>query len=178
MFLELGSGKGQFITGLSVQNPAFNYMGFEVQQQVIYYAAKKVREMELTNTRLINDDVNILEEFLGTQEADGLYINFCDPWPKNRHAHRRLTHRGFLEKYKRILKAGSKICFKTDNLDLFEFSLEEFKAADLVITALSRDLHNSEYVKKNVMTEYEEKFVSRGMPICFCTVETPVTKEV
>ena len=167
VYAELGTGKGRFITGMALRHPDVFYIGLEAQQDVIYYAAKKVREQGLTNVRLALFDVSRIEELFAPGEAERFYINFCDPWPKNRHAKRRLTHNRFLEKYRKLLLPGGEMHFKTDNEALFEFSLNEFAAADLRLSKICLDLHNSNYAD-NIMTEYEEKFSRLGMRIFRC----------
>lgn len=167
--VELGSGKGRFITNLAATSPQTNFIGIEAQQDVLYHAAKKVREQQLTNVRLLVFDINQLLDIFAAAEIDQLYINFCDPWPKVRHAKRRLTHRGFLEKYRQVVKPGGKLIFKTDNVPLFEFSLEEFIACGLVPEQVTFDLHSTECLG-NVMTEYEAKFSALGSAICRCEV--------
>lgn len=167
--LEIGCGKGDFLTGMAAANPGIGYVGIETALEVAYYPAKKAKVAELTNVRVIRGDAALLEEWFAPEEADIIYLNFSDPWPKARHAKRRLTHRTFLQKYERILRAGGHLRFKTDNDDLFAFSVEEFKAYGLEITALTNDLHNSA-CDNPVWTEYETKFSKRGKNINFCEV--------
>jgi tRNA (guanine-N7-)-methyltransferase len=171
LHVEVGTGKGRFITTLAQQNSAINYIGLEYMQDVIYYAAQKVTYKQLKNIALLCFDVNhILDVFHGG-EISRLYINFCDPWPKNRHAKRRLTHHGFLIRYAQILAPGGEIHFKTDNEQLFAYSLNEFAAErQFQLKNITFDLHNSEFAG-NVMTEYEEKFSSRGMKIFRCEAQ-------
>lgn len=165
--LEVGTGKGQFITGLGVQNPETNYIGFELQSSVIVSALDKIIDKELDNVKLINNDAQKLMDFFGNGELSRVYLNFSDPWPKVRHAKRRLTHHNFLQLYKTLLKEDGEIHFKTDNQHLFEFSLESFSSFGMVVKNISLDLHKSEIVG-NVMTEYEEKFSQKGNPIYRC----------
>lgn len=167
IYIELGTGKGNFISKMALQNPQVNFIGFEIQKGIIYYAAKKVSELELTNTALVNMNINEILEFFEEGEVDRIYINFCDPWPKLRHAKRRLTHHNYLNKYKKLLKENGEVHFKTDNKDLFEFSLEEFELMKCPLKNVTYDLHNSD-IEDNVMTEYEEKFSSKGNPIYRC----------
>lgn len=169
LHVELGTGKGRFIAGMAEREPAINFVGVEAQQDVVYYAAKKVRERQLGNVRLVVYDINNLLELFAPGEIDRLYINFCDPWPKKRHAKRRLTHMNFLEKYRVVLAPGGQLFFKTDNEKLFEFSLNQFGALGLKMGNITFDLHNSGY-EGNIMTEYEEKFSSQGMRIYRCEV--------
>ena len=125
LHVEFGTGKGQFISGMAALHPDVNYIGMEVREGVIYYAAQKVAEKEppLSNVRLILGDVSEILNIFGEGEVDVIYLNFSDPWPKKRHAKRRLTYRDFLKRYAVILKEGGEIRFKTDNKDLFDFSL-------------------------------------------------------
>ena len=169
LHVELGTGKGDFISQLAERHPENNYIGIEAQQDVLYSAAKKIAGMGLTNVRLLVFDINNIENIFDEGEVDRFYINFCDPWPKKRHAKRRLTHRNFLALDKQLLGEGGHLRFKTDNRALFDFSVEEFKEFGLEIIALSYDLHNSDY-DNEVQTEYERKFSSLGTPINFCEV--------
>ncbi len=170
LHVELGTGKGSFITQLAEENPEVNFIGIEAQQDVLYYAAQKVREKGLTNVRLLVFDINHVLNIFAPSEINRLYINFCDPWPKARHAKRRLTHANFLDKYRILLSVGGEIFFKTDNRPLFDFSLEQFVACNLEVNEVTYDLHNSDY-QGNVMTEYEKKFSSMGTPINRCEVK-------
>ncbi|MBQ9365015.1 MAG: tRNA (guanosine(46)-N7)-methyltransferase TrmB [Schwartzia sp.] len=172
LYVELGTGKGDFITRLAERERGKNFIGIEAQQDVLYSAAKKVAEAELMNVRLLVFDINMIENIFAAHEVDGFYINFCDPWPKKRHAKRRLTGRAFMEKYARLLKAGGKIFFKTDNRPLFDWSLEEFAAMSLDVTNISYDLH-AENDPMNIETEYERKFSGFGEKINRCEVTFP-----
>ena len=164
LWLEIGVGKGDFILGMAQKFPQINFVGLEAAQDVLYTAAQKIAAAELVNVRLAVFDANKIHDLFAPGEISRLYLNFSDPWPKKRHAKRRLTHRDFLAKYRTILAQDAKICFKTDNLALFDFSLEEFAASGMELEFLSRDLH-AENDKENVMTEYEKKFSSRGNKI-------------
>jgi tRNA (guanine-N7-)-methyltransferase len=170
LHVELGTGKGSFISQLAEENPGVNFIGIEAQQDVLYYAAQKIREKGLTNVRLLVFDINHVLNIFAPGEINRLYINFCDPWPKVRHAKRRLTHANFLDKYRILLSAGGEIFFKTDNRPLFDFSLEQFAACNLEVNEITFDLHNSDY-QGNVMTEYEKKFSSMGTPINRCEIK-------
>lgn len=168
--VELGTGKGKFIAGMADEyRKQVNFVGMEAQRDVAYYAAQKIREQELINVRLLVFDVNHILTSFAPGEVDRLYINFCDPWPKNRHAKRRLTHIEFLKKYQCILKSGGQLWFKTDNRPLFEFSLDQFNEFGLTVNSVTYDLLQSGF-EGNVMTEYETKFSSLGQPICRCEV--------
>ena len=165
--IEIGMGKGQFIHTLAKQNPDVNYVGIEKYSSVLLRAIQKMEQDELPNLKFIRMDAEIIAEVFGKGEVDRIYLNFSDPWPKDRHAKRRLPSRQFLERYDRILKKDGIIEFKTDNRDLFDFALEELEPAGWKADAVTFDLHaNEEMMVDNVMTEYEEKFSSMGNPIC------------
>ena len=163
--IEVGMGKGKFIMELAERNPNINYVGIEKFSSVLVRALQKMEEKELTNLVFIRMDAEEIEEVFEKEEVAQIYLNFSDPWPKDRHAKRRLTSTRFLARYENILKKDGKVIFKTDNKDLFDFSLEQAKEADWVIENYTYDLHNSEYNEGNVMTEYEEKFSKEGKPI-------------
>ena len=167
IYLELGTGRGKFITTLAKLNPDINYIGIEMKEEVLLKAVEKSDEYELKNIKFIWGDVNKILEYFDEKEISSIYVNFCDPWPKKRWDKRRLTHRGFLDKYKYILDENGQINFKTDNEKLFEFSLNEFAESNLNLRNITLDLANSEY-EGNVTTEYEEKFMSLGMKIYRC----------
>ena len=167
LYVELGTGKGDFITQIAERNPQINFIGLEVEATCVLAAARKVREKNLNNVRLIVFDINNIAELFAEEEVDRLYINFCDPWPKKRHAKRRLTHVRFLEMYKKILKRGGEIFFKTDNRGLFDFSLEQFALAGMTVRDVTNDLH-AEEPPDNLRTEYENRFSAEGVPINFC----------
>ena len=169
LHVELGTGKGDFISQLAAKHPEINFIGIEAQQDVLYSAAKKIAASELSNVRLLVFDINNIENIFAPAEVDRFYINFCDPWPKKRHAKRRLTHVGFLEKYRRLLKKPGELHFKTDNRPLFDFSLEQFAEAGLKTRDVSFDLH-AENRPENIMTEYERKFSGFGEKINRCEV--------
>ena len=170
LFVELGTGKGDFITQLAEKNPDKNFLGLEVEREVILKAARKIQEKNLKNVRLVLFDINKISEIFAENEVDGIYINFCDPWPKKRHAKRRLTHINFLEMYKKILKSGGEIHFKTDNRGLFDFSLEQFQLANLKVRDVNFDLHSNE-PPENIRTEYENKFSALGTKINSCIIQ-------
>ncbi len=176
LYVELGTGKGDFITQMAERHPEINFIGIELQQDVLYSAAKKTAELGLSNVRLLVFDINHIEDIFAEGEVDRFYINFCDPWPKKRHAKRRLTHRLFLEKYRRLLKKPGELHFKTDNRPLFDFSLEEFEAEGLPVRNVSYDLH-AENWPDNVETEYERKFSGFGEKINRCEVLFPEEDE-
>jgi len=167
--LEIGCGKGDFLVGMGELHPDMAFLGIETQQEICYYPAKKIREKGLTNAKVISGDAAHLTEWFAPGEIELIYLNFSDPWPKARHAKRRLTSRSFLEEYKHLLPARGHLRFKTDNQALFDFSLEEFKAFGLEIIEVSYDLHNSAILNE-VQTEYEKKFSAKGNKINFCEV--------
>lgn len=164
--IEIGMGKGQFIMELARQNPSINYIGVERYSSVLLRALQKHQETELTNLYFLCIDARTVEDIFAPGEIDKIYLNFSDPWPKDRHAKRRLTSREFLTRYDKILKEDGRLEFKTDNRGLFEFSLEETKEAGWKIQQHTFDLHKDESMNAgNIMTEYEEKFSSMGNPI-------------
>lgn len=162
--VEFGTGRGKFITTLAKQNPHINYIAMEIKEEVLLKAVEKAVENELDNILFVWGDVNNILDYFGEREFSRVYVNFCDPWPKKRWYKRRLTYRGFLENYKKLLNDSGEIHFKTDNEKLFEFSLNEFSEADLKLKNITLDLANSDY-DGNVTTEYEDKFMSYGMKI-------------
>ena len=163
--LEVGCGKGAFICATAEKNPDVGFFAMEVVRDVIIFAAEKVKAAKLQNVRFICGDAAVINSIFPPKTFDVIYINFCDPWPKTRHAKRRLTHRAFLEKFKSLLCDGGRIEFKTDNAPLFEFSIPEFEAAGFELSDVTRDLHASAFAADNVMTEYEKNFSERGVPI-------------
>ena len=165
LFIEIGMGKGQFITTLAKNNPDINYIGIEKYSSVLVRAIEKQTEPELPNLKFIRMDAENINDVFAENEVDGIYLNFSDPWPKDRHAKRRLTSRQFFARYEKLLKPEGKIQFKTDNSALFDFSLEEVEATNFKANEVSYDLHNSEWNEGNVMTEYEERFSAKGNPI-------------
>ena len=162
--IEVGTGKGQFITTLAELNPDKNYIAMEIKEEVLLHAVYKAKEKGLTNILFIWGDVKMLPEYFNVAELSRIYVNFCDPWPKNRWAKRRLTHSDFLNIYRRVLNEDGEIHFKTDNEKLFEFSLNEIAENDWKLKNISLDLGNSNY-EGNVTTEYEDKFMAQGMKI-------------
>lgn len=165
--IEIGMGKGRFISTLAAQNPDINYVGIEKYFSVLLRAVEKQEELQLPNLRFIRMDAENICEVFGAGEVDRIYLNFSDPWPKDRHAKRRLTSRQFFARYNVILKQDGQVEFKTDNKDLFDFSVEEVKEAEWKLTACTYDLHHDAALNEgNVMTEYEERFSKAGNPIC------------
>ena len=164
--IEIGMGKGQFLMKMAELHPDIHYIGIEKYSSVLVRALEKIEENPLPNIHFIRMDAENITQVFEKGEVEQIYLNFSDPWPKDRHAKRRLTSRQFLERYDNILKDNGKIIFKTDNRALFDFSLEEVKEAGWSVELCTIDLHHSEYLEGNVMTEYEEKFVKKGNPIC------------
>lgn len=167
--IEIGMGKGKFITELALNNPDINYIGIEKYSSVLIRAIEKRRELDINNLVFIRMDAVEIEEAFGEGEVDKIYLNFSDPWPKDRHAKRRLTSRQFFERYDHILKNSGNVEFKTDNRPLFDFSLEEIPQTKFKIDEYTFDLHGDKSAaiyEGNVTTEYEEKFVEKGNPIC------------
>ena len=164
IYIEVGTGKGQFITTLAEQNPDINFIAMEIKEEVLLHAVYKAEEKGLKNIQFIWGDVKMLPEYFAKGELSRVYVNFCDPWPKNRWAKRRLTHSGFLNIYRNVLNENGEIHFKTDNEGLFEFSLNEISQDGWFMKNISLDLANSSY-EGNVTTEYEDKFMNMGMRI-------------
>lgn len=164
--IEVGMGKGKFIMRLAEQNPQVNYIGIERYSSVLLRALQKREELELPNIYFLCVDAKDLAEIFAPGEVDRIYLNFSDPWPKDRHAKRRLTSPDFMKVYDRILKKDGAVEFKTDNQGLFDYSLESIPEAGWTVEAFTRDLHHSAMAEGNVMTEYEEKFSALGNPIC------------
>ena len=166
--LEIGCGKGNFAVGMSEKHPEMNFIAMERVPDVCCIALEKAmasRDERPDNLRFIIGNADNLTEWFPEKCLDRIYLNFSDPWPKAGHAKRRLTHSVFLERYKRLLKDGGLLIFKTDNVGLFDFSLEEFESFGLKIEWMTRDLHNSERAEGNVMTEYEKNFSEKGFTI-------------
>lgn len=171
IYIEIGMGKGNFIIKNAVNYPNINYIGIEMYDSVILRAVEKTNELELNNLYLIRMDARLIEDIFD-KEVDLIYLNFSDPWPKDRHAKRRLTSPRFLEKYNNIFKNKNKIIMKTDNIDLFNYSVESLKDYGYTIDYLTNDLHKD---KDNIITtEYEDKFINKGVKINFLEA----TKEV
>ena len=175
LHLEIGCGKGNFAIGMAKNYPDVNFIAMEKVADVCCVALEKAvsvkDERENDNLRFLIGDAKTLEENLPENSLDCIYLNFSDPWPKSGHAKRRLTHRTFLEIYARVLKEDGILRFKTDNVGLFDFSLEEFEAFGAKIIWLTRDLHSSEKNGDNVMTEYEKNFSEKGFSICSAWVK-------
>lgn len=164
--IEVGMGKGKFMMGMAKAHPEINYIGIEMYSSVLYRAVQKLELEPLPNLKYLLLDAKDIANVFDKEEVDRIYLNFSDPWPKDRHAKRRLPSRQFLARFDQILKKDGVIEFKTDNKDLFAFAEEEVEPAGWEIVEITYDLHNDEkMVEGNIMTEYEEKFSSMGNPI-------------
>ncbi|MDD7131530.1 MAG: tRNA (guanosine(46)-N7)-methyltransferase TrmB [Firmicutes bacterium] len=162
IYIEIGMGKGNFIIKNAIENSNINYIGIEMYDSVILRAVEKTNELELNNLYLIRTDARLIEDVFD-KEIDLIYLNFSDPWPKERHAKRRLTSPRFLARYDNIFRGDNHIIMKTDNLDLFNYSVDSLKEYGYTINEISNDLHKE---KDNIITtEYEDKFTSKGMKI-------------
>lgn len=164
--IEIGMGKGRFIMDLARKNPEINYLGIEKYSSVLLRGIQKMELDPMPNLYFIRMEAEEIVDVFGRGEIDRIYLNFSDPWPKDRHAKRRLPSREFLSRYNEILKKDGIIEFKTDNHDLFQFALDELEPAGWYLEQMTEDLHhNAEMMEGNVMTEYEEKFSAMGNPI-------------
>ncbi|MDE9799568.1 tRNA (guanosine(46)-N7)-methyltransferase TrmB [Staphylococcus delphini] len=162
--IEVGSGMGKFITTLAQQNPHINYVAIERDKNVMIRVLDKVRELNLTNIKLLCNDAVILTDYFRQGEVDRIYLNFSDPWPKKRHAKRRLTYRSFLALYQQILREDGELHFKTDNRGLFAYSLESMSQFGMYFTKINLNLHQEDN-GDNIPTEYEHKFAEKGSRI-------------
>lgn len=163
--IEIGMGKGRFITELAQRNPDINYIGIEKYSSVLVRAVQKQEQLQLSNLRFIRMDAEDIETVFAPGEVGRIYLNFSDPWPKDRHAKRRLTSTRFITRYRNIANKGAAVEFKTDNRPLFDFSVESAAAAGCETLYLTYDLHSEPEAADNIMTEYEEKFSAAGNPI-------------
>ena len=182
LYLEIGCGKGNFIIKKAIANPDKNFLAIEGQETVILRALEKVKELadkadagqeggvHLSNLKFMMNFVHSMDDLFEEDQLSGIYLNFSDPWPKARHAKRRLTFGKRLLQYKEIIADGGNIQFKTDNEGLFAFTLEQIEEVGMEIMEMSRDLHNSEFAEKNITTEYEEKFAGRGKNINYVKI--------
>ena len=168
LYIELGCGMGRFTVETAKAEPDVLIAAIEKTADAMIVAIERAVDEEISNIRFINAYADNLTDYFMAGEVSGIYINFCDPWPANRHAKRRLTNPRFLEMYKQILSSGGELRFKTDNIPLFEYSLREFERSGFTIEEAVRDLHKD--APTGIMTDYEAKFHSRGMPICFTRV--------
>lgn len=175
LYLEIGCGKGNFIIKKALANPDKNFIAIEGQETVILRALEKVKELDdggadLSNLKFMLSFVHGMDELFDEGQLSGIYLNFSDPWPKARHAKRRLTYRGRLKDYEWALKKNGFVEFKTDNDALYDSALEEIEAAGLRITEQTRDLHNSSFESRLVTTEYEDKFSAQGKNINYVKI--------
>lgn len=174
VFLEIGCGKGGFAASYAASHPECNLIAVERVPDVACLALEKAKagrgERQSDNLRILIANAQDLTGLFCEHSFAGIFLNFSDPWPKKGYAKRRLTHRLFLEQYRRLLSDHGLLYFKTDNEPLFDFSLDEFAAADLSVEQISRDLHEDTSIKDNIMTEYESNFVSQGKPIYYARV--------
>ncbi|CAM3855287.1 tRNA (guanosine(46)-N7)-methyltransferase TrmB [Alkalicoccus chagannorensis] len=164
LHVEIGTGKGRFVNELAASNPEINVIGIELMESVLVTGVQRAADAPKKNLQLLQADVKDIGDFFAPGEIDRLYINFTDPWPKKRHAKRRLTHEGFLNRYVEVMNRGAEIHMKTDNQGLFEYSLSSLTSFGFYLRDVSLDLHRSGW-QGNIMTEYEEKFFEKGMPI-------------
>jgi tRNA (guanine-N7-)-methyltransferase len=170
--IELGCGRGSFITQLAGINTGINYIAIDLHSELLVYVLRKVNENNLSNVKIIPMNISNIEDAFNLNEVEKIYINFCNPWLSNRHHKRRLTHPDFLKKYKNFLRKGSEIWFKTDDDVLFTASLKYFEEAGFVQLFNTLDLHQSDF-EGNIRTEYEEKFSHQGIKIKFGTFKYP-----
>ena len=163
--LEIGCGKGGFVCELAAKRPDYNYLALEKMSNVILTPLEEVAKLGLENVRFLNIRAECLPCYIPENSLDEIYLNFSTPLPKLGYATQRLTHRNFLEVYKKLLKKGGRILQKTDDRDFFEFSLEEYRACGFALENVTYDLHENGNPEWNIVTEYEQKWVDRGLPI-------------
>lgn len=170
VYLELGCGKGQFLTAQALRNGGRNFVGIEGQDSVLLRALEKTDEKGIVNVRFVHLFVRDIRDLFDDGELSGIYLNFSDPWPKKRHMKRRLTYGEYLQRYRQVTKKDGFIAIKTDNEALFDFTLEEIQRIGFEIREMTRDLHNSSYAAKEITTEYEDKFLAAGKPINYVLI--------
>jgi len=163
--VELGCGKGKFLRETAMENSNVNYLGFEKSVKVAYRCAKATFENDPDNYYVVYSNGDIIKDVFYPNSIERIYLNFSDPWPKPSHYKRRMTHKSFLDVYRCVLSSNGEIHMKTDNNDLFEYSVLQFQEDNWDLIMINRDLHNSPFNKENIMTEYEEKFAEEGRPI-------------
>ncbi|MED1953319.1 tRNA (guanosine(46)-N7)-methyltransferase TrmB [Brevibacillus centrosporus] len=163
--VEIGCGKGRFINTLAERHPDVNFIAVELKAEVVLRAVQRTEYREIPNLAFVQFNAAVLTDLFADQELSRLYLNFSDPWPKTRHAKRRLTYASFLQTYRQVLKPDGEIHMKTDNEKLFEFSLNQFALERFQMHNITFDLHQSKLAEDNVMTEYEQRFSSRGQRI-------------
>lgn len=174
MYLELGCGKGNFVSVHGARNKDKNYIAIDIKDEILVLAKRNIERVYkenneiLDNVKLMAQEIGLINDILGEEDKiDRIYINFCNPWPKEKHKKRRLTHTRQLENYKKFLVNNGEIWFKTDDDNLFEESLEYFKESGFDVIYKTYDLHNSEYDKDNIRTEHENMFTEKGIKIKF-----------
>ena len=172
IYIEIGMGKGDFIIKNALSYPNINFIGIEKYSSVLARAVQKLEGQEISNLKLIRMDAKEIEDVF-SNEVSRIYLNFSDPWPKKRQAKRRLTSEDFLKRYENIFKGSKEIILKTDNMGLFEFSIESLSKFGYTLERVSLDLHNSD-IEDNIMTEYEEKFSSKGNKIYYLIAKKSV----
>jgi len=170
LYIELGCGKGKFLCAHAEADPDSIFIGIEGLDAVLIRGLEKAESKQIANIRFVMEYVADIRDYFEASEVDGIYLNFSDPWPKPRHAKRRFTYGDTLLKYREILKPGGFVAFKTDNEELFEFSIEEVERLNLHVEEFTRDLHASQYEAKEFTTEYEEKFHSKGKNINYMMI--------
>ena len=170
IYLDIGCGKGQFITTYAAKYPQWNFIAIEGHQSVVLRALEKATEMESSNIKFLLEYIKDIRDYFDRGELAGIFLNFSDPWPKDRHAKRRLTYGKRLLQYCDVIREGGAIQFKTDNESLFDFTLDQIETAGLKILEISRDLHASEFADANITTEYEDKFASTGKNINYVKI--------
>jgi tRNA (guanine-N7-)-methyltransferase len=171
IYAEFGCGKGKFIMTLAERNPDRNYIAVEGKGSIILRALEKATQEGRNNIVFVNEYIRDVNEYFAEDELSGIYLNFSDPWPKDRHAKRRLTHGKYLDGYRKILRDGCCVEFKTDNGDLFAFALAEFESSGMELLESTEDLHGTGLPAKDVTTEYEDKFRAEGRKINYCKVK-------
>lgn len=170
IFLEIGCGKGRFITNMANQSAKDNYIAIEGQGSVILRAMEKAEGLALENIKFLDVFMADIRDYFNENELAGIYLNFSDPWPKARHAKRRLTYRENIRKYEEVIRPGGFIQVKTDNDGLYAFTIAEFNELNMDIAEQTTNLHSSEFAVDNIMTEYEEKFSGMGKNINYCKI--------
>lgn len=167
--LELGCGKGMFISNIAEKNPNKNFIAIDLKDEVLVYVKRKCEQLNLNNVRILSLDINFINEVFGEKEISDIYLNFPTPWPKTRHNKRRLTYPKFLNKYLDIINSDSKIMLKTDHLQFFLDSIEYLEENNFYISYKTNDLHSEN--RENIITEYEDKFLNKGMKIMYLVAE-------
>lgn len=177
LYMELGCGKGKFLCSHAAADPDASFIGIEGLDAVMVRGLERANEEQIVNIRFVMDFVNDIREYFDDNELDGIYLNFSDPWPKPRHEKRRFTYGPTLLKYQQILKDEGFVAFKTDNEELFDYSVEEIERLELIVEEMSRDLHRSDLEARTFTTEYEEKFRGRGKNINYIRFKYPNNTE-